>query len=285
MYTYAIGNKLNYNDESPEKQAHIDNLINIIHERMRESGCQFNEDPYNEKNVSLFFSIGGDGTMLHSIGKNITSHFENSPIFVGVNAGNVGFLTPYEASNVLDGSLFDDIFSEDSRIEKRSLIRYDLSDGTNFTAVNELAINPTKINDMVNFSMFVDHIGDGTFRPSGHYSANTLLLSTPMGSTAYNKNAGGAIIDPNTSSIQFTLIAPTLLGNRPVVFNNNAKIKIVANNTIDIWNDGQQTTRLEKGDFIIVSVKEIAARILLPKDWNYFSFLSKKLYWNNGQDI
>lgn len=105
------------------------------------------------------------------------------------------------------------------------------------------------------------------------------------GSTAYNKNAGGAILEPNMSAMQFTLIAPTLLGSRPIIFNEQSRIKIIANGRLDIWNDGNKSSQLNQGDCFIVSIHKNKAKIMLPDDWNYFNFLSKKLHWNNGQNI
>lgn len=286
---YIVEKKLNYHVEGEEKRNHIDLVISKIHEKMKENGVA---ESKNGEHNDLIFSVGGDGTMLHSIGKHIQAYYNDpkinvkAPLFIGINAGNVGFLTPYETSHVLDGTVFNDLFrNSEPRSEERALIKYETQDGKVFTVVNELAINPTAINDLVEFSMEVEHFGNGIFKKSGKYSANTLLLSTPMGSTAYNKNAGGAIIDPNTRSIQFTLVAPMLLGNRPIVFGEKTKIKIVAEKTIDIWADGQNTTRLEKGESIIVSLEDISANILLPEDWNYFSFLTKKLHWNNGKEL
>ncbi|MFR5132401.1 MAG: NAD(+)/NADH kinase [Terrisporobacter sp.] len=41
-----------------------------------------------------------------------------------------------------------------------------------------------------------------------HFSGDGMLISTPMGSTAYNYSAGGSIVDPNLNLLQLTPIAP-----------------------------------------------------------------------------
>lgn len=277
---YAIEKKINYNEEKVEKQLLINSIISTIKMFMSEKGHTYIEKFSDTEHLDYVFSVGGDGTMMHTVSK----YINYSPVYVGINAGNVGFLTPYEVEDVFNGVIFKDIFSGDSRVEDRSLIQYEVN-GEIFTAVNEIAINPPEINQMVDFSMEVDHTYTGKFRKAGQYSANTLLLSTAMGSTAYNKNAGGAILEPNMSAMQFTLIAPTLLGSRPIIFNEQSRIKIIANNRLDIWNDGNKSSLLDSGDSFIVSIHKHKAKIMLPENWNYFNFLSKKLHWNNGQNI
>mgnify|MGYP002515178168 CR=1 FL=1 len=277
---YTIERKINYNTEKAEKQSLIKAIIATIKMFMSENGHTYVEPDNDIETLDYVFSVGGDGTMMHAISKYISY----SPVYIGINAGNVGFLTPYEISAVFDGSIFENIFSPQNRVEDRSLIQYEINNET-FTAVNEIAINPPEINQMIDFSMEVDHSFTGTFRKAGRYSANTLLLSTAMGSTAYNKNAGGAIVEPNMSAMQFTLIAPTLLGSRPIIFNEQSRIKIIANNRLDIWNDGNKSSQINIGDTFIVTIHKNKAKIMLPDAWNYFNFLSKKLHWNNGQDI
>lgn len=45
---------------------------------------------------------------------------------------------------------------------------------------------------------------------AGHYKSNALLISVPCGSTAYNMNAGGAIVDPVVKCMQIVMIAQLL---------------------------------------------------------------------------
>ena len=83
----------------------------------------------------------------------------------------------------------------------------------------------------------------------------------------------------------FTVIAHTLIGSRTIIFNEQSRIKIIANNRLDIWNDGNKSSQINIGDTFIVTIHKNKAKIMLPDAWNYFNFLSKKLHWNNGQDI
>lgn len=173
---YTIEKKINYNNEKVEKQYLIDAIIATIKMFMSNEGHTYIEDSEKIEHLDYVFSVGGDGTMMHTVSK----YINKSPIYIGINAGNVGFLTPYEVEDVFNGVLFQDIFKEERRVEDRSLIQYDIN-GETFNTVNEIAINPPEINQMIDFSMEVDHSYTGTFRKAGQYSANTLLLSTAMG--------------------------------------------------------------------------------------------------------
>lgn len=277
---YTIIKKVNFYDEEIKKQTLINAVIATIKMFMSEKSHTFiDESELEGNNLDFVFSIGGDGTMMHSV--NSLVGFD--PLFIGINAGNVGFLTAYEPSDIFNGQVFEDLFSH-ARIEKRSLVEYQFQDKIILSA-NEIALYPPKINQVVDFSMEIQNNQCEKFRPAGDYQANTLLLSSPMGSTAYNKNAGGAIIDPNMNAIQFTLVAPTLEGTHPVVFGEETLLKVIANRDLVILSDGMETTKLKKGDFFLAKVAKSKARLLLPEEWNFFSLLAKKLHWNNGKTI
>lgn len=274
---YKIIKKINYENEIHEKQIYIDNMIKYIIEKMSTLGCQDSNNEDDE--VSIVFSIGGDGTMMHTI----NSFVHKDPVFIGINAGNVGFLTAYNCEDVYNDQLFDSIMNK-PRIETRSLVEC-LYKNHSYTATNEISLNPDEINQVVEFSVEIENNHDNIFRRAGTYKANTLLLSTPMGSSAYNKNAGGAIVDHNMNSVQFTLVASMYSGTHPVLFNENSLLKIIAEKPFNIYVDGIRKEKIEKGDFIYVKVHNKKARILLPDSWNQFHVMAKKLHWNNGNEF
>ena len=144
------------------------------------------------------FSVGGDGTILRAINQFI-DRIETVK-FVGINLGRLGFYTDFEES---EGDLLLSLIdSNQYKICNYNLIEYNLISKTNkYTgyALNELAIiNPihTQIIDV-----YIEKEYFETFRGTG------FLLSTPTGSTAYNKSLGGSVIDPRIKAIQVTEIA------------------------------------------------------------------------------
>ena len=255
---YVINLKINYDNETIEKQ----NIINCIKDKitfiMDKKGISLASE--NDDHVDYVFSIGGDGTMLHSMHKYINKD-----------------------SLVNDDSIFKFLeLDSKPRVERRCILEYEF-DGKRFGAVNEYAFTAHHPNQVIGFT--VDSEIDGIVSKTGLYKANTLLLSTPSGSTAYNMNAGGAIVDPSIRAIQMLMIAPNVLGNRPLIFNEKSTLHVTFTTDIEIFSDGILTSTIPAGEKISIKLMEKDSKILVPDDWNFYSILSKKLHWNNGRDV
>lgn len=153
---------------------------------------------YDDVNPEYVFSVGGDGTILNAIRKYINKI--ESIKFVGINFGRLGFYTDFEESEL--ELLVSMIEKKDYIISHYNLIEYALHNNNKKYidyALNELAIlNPihTQIIDVYIGNEYFE-----TFRGTG------FLISTPTGSTAYNKSLGGSVIDPRIKAFQLTEIA------------------------------------------------------------------------------
>lgn len=280
MKNFRICQKLNYATETQEKRDNVDQVTKYIREKMLAAG--FAEAPAKSKQVDFAFSIGGDGTMLHSM----RSHLYKGSLVIGVNAGNVGFLTPYSLEDILSSDVVSLIGGNDNepRIEKRSILSHIFGDEKGY-AVNDYAITGLGPNDMLKFSVAIEH--RGLISRAGDYIANALIVSGPCGSTAYNMNAGGAIVDPVVKCIQLMMVAPTTLGTRPLIISKNSKIHITLHKPAKVFVDGilmKETTGQEE-EKLTISLLQRESNILVPQDWNFFSLLAKKLHWNNGRDV
>lgn len=283
MNNYKICKKFNFDSETKEKQNQILELTKIIQNSMNSRG--FIEADENSKDIKYVFSLGGDGTMLHSMHQ----HIHKNSIIIGINAGNVGFLTPYTIEDVVSGSLFDALFADKiQRIEDRSILKHVLMSGNEKktgVAVNDYAITAEGPNDMLDFSIEVEHRGH--ISKAGHYKANAIVISGPCGSTAYNMNAGGAIVDPSMKCMQIVMIAPTTLGTRPLIIGKNSTIRIHFHNKARIFPDGVFYGSVDTGknEMLSITLMKKESKVLVPDDWNFYSVLSKKLHWNNGRDV
>lgn len=275
MTTFHICRKLNYDTESVEKRAKVDQLTLFIRSKLTEAG--YTEVDDNASTIDYIFSIGGDGTMLNSMHHNIWK----KSLVVGVNAGNVGFLTPYSIEDILSSDVVS-ILENQPRIENRSILEHAIGDKRG-VAVNEYAITATSPNGMVDFSVEVEHRGQ--IHRAGDYRANAVLISGPCGSTAYNMNAGGAIVDPSVKCMQMVMVAPTTLGSRPLIFGLNTTIHITTKNPANIYSDGIEYHKMQAGDKISILLMRQESEIIVPKDWNFYNALAKKLHWNNGKDV
>jgi Predicted sugar kinase len=185
----------------------------------------------SQKNPDIIVSIGGDGTLLqavHQFERNI-----KSARFVGIHTGHLGFYTDY-LSHELD-ELLEAIEQEDvtTSISYPMLkVKAILADGQTFEkyALNESTIRRstrTLVADVyISGFLFERFRGDG------------LSVSTPTGSTAYNKSVGGAVIHPSLVAMQMTEIAS--LNNRvyrtlgaPIVIDKEEKIILNLDKVLD----------------------------------------------------
>lgn len=163
------------------------------------------------------FTFGGDGTFLEAIQK-----YGFEPTYIPVNMGNLGFYTswvPNELSDLL-------LNFEKTNTLKLSTIKIQYEHrGLEETvyALNEATIvNPIKTQVL---NILIDGYEFEKFRGTG------ICLSTPTGSTAYNKSLKGAIIQSDLNLLQVTKIAP--INNRVYRSLDNSMI-LGVNNEIEI---------------------------------------------------
>lgn len=167
----------------------------------------FKHDPdfyLSKKDPDIVISIGGDGMLLSAF------HMYEKQLdkvrFVGVHTGHLGFYTDYRDFEV-------DTLINNLKNDKGEQISYPilkvtitLEDGRviRARALNESTIKrieKTMVADVViNRVLFERFRGDG------------ILVSTPTGSTAYNKSLGGAVLHPTIEALQLTEISS--LNNR-----------------------------------------------------------------------
>lgn len=167
----------------------------------------FKHDPdfyLSKKDPDIVISIGGDGMLLSAF------HMYEKQLdkvrFVGVHTGHLGFYTDYRVFEV-------DTLINNLKNDKGEQISYPilkvtitLEDGRiiRARALNESTIKrieKTMVADVViNQVVFERFRGDG------------ILVSTPTGSTAYNKSLGGAVLHPTIEALQLTEISS--LNNR-----------------------------------------------------------------------
>lgn len=172
------------------------------------------------QDVDIIVVLGGDGFMLRAIHK----YYKYSIPFFGINYGNVGFLL-----NNKD-CLEDDLVDVIEKAEKISInpLKNEIVDINNniFTdiSINELTLirNVYKTCDI---DIFVNNI-----KQVANYSGDGLVVSTPIGSTAYNSSLGGPIISHESNNIILSTISPfrprTL---KSVILQNTTKLEFNVN--------------------------------------------------------
>ena len=155
---------------------------------------------FDEDEPAIVLSIGGDGTLLHAFHK--YSHRLKETAFVGIHTGHLGFYADWKPSEI------EKLVISISRKEY-NVIEYPLLDVTiNYRNTEEsvfyLALNESTVKSPeVTLVMDVELNGNHFER----FRGDGLCMSTPSGSTAYNKALGGAIIHPALPAMQLTEMA------------------------------------------------------------------------------
>ncbi|MDE7264332.1 MAG: NAD kinase [Anaeroplasmataceae bacterium] len=148
----------------------------------------------DENDPDLVIVIGGDGTFISAV------HQYPHAIFFGIHTGHLGFFSNYTLNDVEE--LIKNVNHQTYQIEEIDVLECNLKtkeESLQVFALNELTIlTPPK-------TLILDVEIDGkrleTFRGTG------LCISTPYGSTAYNKSLHGAVLDPSLKAFQITEIA------------------------------------------------------------------------------
>lgn len=187
---------------------------------------------YDEIKPEILFVIGGDGTILRAFHK--YAEIVEDIIVFGIHTGHLGFLANYQVTDI--GKILSILNSNlDCKIEEHTLLEFSIKSNEKETtglALNEVSI--TAVPNMIELDVLVDKTLLETFRGGG------LCISTPQGSTGYNKSLGGSVIDHNINCFQIaeiaglnsnsykTLMNPLVLaGNRKVELNNIGINKIL----------------------------------------------------------
>ena len=201
--------------------------------------------------------IGGDGTMLRSLGRFLGS---GVPSF-GINFGRVGFLTAAPADDV--ETALKRLFAGEYRTLELPTLEVDL-DGKRIVAVNDIVITSDKLGRMMELEYTIggEHIG---VQP-----CDGLIVATPPGSTAYNLSNGGPVLVWGLDAMVLNFVAPHTLHARPLVIGRGVEI-VVENRSRDVPGavliDGHQLAQREPGEAATIRLaSEHSTLALLPEE-------------------
>ena len=228
------------------------------------------------QSAQLAIVIGGDGNMLGRARILAEYHIP----LIGINRGNLGFLTdidPKNAYSQLQACLENGEFFVEERFLLKACVERDNEIIASSIAVNEAVIHPAKIAHMIDFHVHINDQFAFSQRSDG------LIISTPTGSTAYSLSAGGPILTPQLNAIALVPMFPHTLSSRPLVVDGNSKISIrfAEYNTsqLELGCDSQVALQFGPDDIIHIQKCDYSLRLLHLKSYNYYKVLSSKLGW------
>jgi NAD+ kinase len=262
---FEKGRRINilYNDNLDSKK-----VFNLLKIKLNENGFLVSED-YNSQ-AELNICIGGDGAFLRSVHK---YNFPNIP-FIGVNTGHLGFyqeILPEDIDTFIEKYMKKEYFTEKIYlIESKILIDKKI---IKLLGINEIVVKGTA-SKVVHLEIFIDN------NHLEMFSGDGIIISTPMGSTAYNFSSGGSIVYPLLKALQITPLSPISskayrsLPNSAVIPGNmtiTVKPEFKYENSILIMNDGVEN-RYD-------NITEI--NLTMSKKKIYKLNFDKDMYWNN----
>lgn len=218
----------------------------------------------------LIVVVGGDGTILRTASYAVRT---GAPI-LAINAGTVGFLSSYESGDV--EKCVEDIKNDDLTISERSVLS--VKAGKNeYIALNDAVVERDRSIDGKTIVTKLDVSIDGQL--VYNLSADGVIVATPTGSTAYSLSAGGVILAPDLKSFIVTPICSHAPGTRPVVFNDESKLKItVGDNSCDcvLSVDGRPVEKLRVNSPVTIS-KYVKSLKIVDNNSNFYKRLHCKL--------
>lgn len=153
----------------------------------------------------IIISVGGDGTLLSAFHR--YAHLLDRVRFIGLHTGHLGFYTDWREFNIEE--LVSSLENDNSEFVEYPLLDVEVvytnqKEHKHFLALNESSIK------RVDGTLVCDvHIKEEQFE---RFRGDGLAVSTPTGSTGYNKSIGGAVLHPRLEALQLTEIAS--LNNR-----------------------------------------------------------------------
>jgi NAD+ kinase len=224
------------------------------------------------EDTDLCIVLGGDGTLLQAA-RSIA--YMDIPI-IGVNLGQMGYLTEVEADDI--DSALDKILEGSYEIEERMMLRGSLEkEGKKDYSLNDIILTRYQGISTIGYNIFIDD----QFLCS--YYADGLVVATPTGSTGYNMSAGGPIIEPDAQMILVTPICPHTLNSRSLLFSPEKKITLELLNGRDGNSmqaiasfDGSGTILLNSGDKIEIIRSKKTTKIIRLRRVSFLEMISKK---------
>ena len=230
-------------------------------------------DQISSRSLDLVIVLGGDGTLI-SAARAVAK--AGIPV-LGINLGSLGFLTEVPLEELYP--TLEAIENQCCNVQLRSMVHCEVYRESKcvaqFDALNDMVVGKATIARLNHCDVYVDHV----FVSS--YQADSLIVSTPTGSTAYSLAAGGPILMPEVNAFVITPVSAHSLTHRPLVVRDTAEIEILARTGEDqayLSIDGQIGMPILDGDRLQCRKSQYQVKLLHTKG-TFFDVLREKLKW------
>lgn len=229
----------------------------------------------------LIVSLGGDGTLLRAA----RSVLDLDVPVLGVNLGNLGFLTSVSGAEIETG--LRQVLSGDYEVEERRTLvaqvrpRGGAGPAMSFAALNDVVVHRRAAARVTRLGLWVGG-PDEPQEEIGSFAGDGLILSTPTGSTAYSLSAGGPVIVPGMDCLLATPILPHTLAVRPLVAPGDKEITVRSldpGEPLVVTVDGQEGGLLPDDACVAVRMGTAGVSLIRLAGHSFFATLRRKLSW------
>ena len=227
---------------------------------------------YNEVPVAdLIIVVGGDGSVIEA---SVLAVSLDIPI-LGVNLGKVGYLSEIEPDNL---DMLDMITAGEYKVCEKMLLSAEIVSESGKVVSPHLAVNDIVISHDAYLGI-ADFVVENSTADRVKYRADSVIVATPAGSTAYSLSAGGPIVAQSVDAIMVTPVCPHSFFNRSIVFSASEVIKVrnVCAQTLKVSVDGRTFASIEEGESCVISTSDKRVKMLTFSDESTFSTLFRKI--------
>lgn len=220
-------------------------------------------------------TLGGDGTLVSMV-----RHFHGkSPILLGVNFGQLGFLTEVSPPETI--ATIESVLAGKVKLDERAMLSSQvIRNGEvvfEFQALNDVVIQKGARERLPSIDVTVN--GESALRAR----ADGLIVATPTGSTAYSLSAGGSIVHPSLDAMLVTPMCAHTLTLRPLIVPLAVKLEVGMpgfEGKVFLSVDGQADEPLLPGDRVLFTKSPNICRLVGSPSKSYFDILRTKLNWS-----
>jgi NAD+ kinase len=215
----------------------------------------------------LLVVLGGDGTILRSAS---LMNCKLTPV-LGINLGRVGFMAeilPQEAIPALEATL-----AGKAMMVNRMLLQITLPDGTNSRVLNEVVIHWCGLARLIDLGITIGKAREIELRADG------LIVSTPIGSSAYSYAANGPLVHPDIEGILLTPVCPYAGLRRPLVIPPKAEISLFLKrgDQFALTLDGHTHMDLKQGQSLRIVKAQLPFVMVKSMARDYIDLMREKL--------
>jgi len=225
--------------------------------------------------ADLMICLGGDGTIL-KVGHSIPPG-RSVPI-LGVNLGNVGFLTRVKADELFDELLhvFSGKFYSEKRFTLQGFVKGpNFKSGKRFQAINDFVIHREELTRFLTITAKVSGEELATFSGDG------VIVASPTGSTAYSMGAGGPLVYPTMEAMVLTPICAHTVFAKPLVIPSDFRVTLSIapdhpEERARLIADGQIRVEISQGDVVEITRSEAELELISSSVRSYVGTLKEK---------